>query len=755
MNMNETSIQTINHKYTFWQLLSKYYVEIPIIQRDYAQGRNTDNAIAIRKELLDCIYKALIEDESINFDFVYGTVEGDKLLPLDGQQRLTTFFLLHWYIAQKEGRMEEARENLSKFSYTTRISSRDFCERILSFDYTPERNKKVSDFIKNENKYFKTWDNDPTIKHMLVMLDSIHEKFCDTKGLFDKLVSSEEGLLTFNFLPMEHYSLTDDLYIKMNARGKALSLFENFKAKFIQHMKEKNLSYEYFEANIDGKWTDFFWDFRDKNNTIDNQFMNYFCFVTEMLFLEKEEPREGDSPFKPNKIHDLIDYYQTEEDVQFLYDYLDLWSGKEEADTILLEVFSHNREVEKVRLFDGKPDLLSIMIQGEPISLMNKLLLFSVMKRIRELGKDLDIGGLRDYVRVVRNYLLNTRAFVRKKGMYTPDLRFGRFAIPIMQNYIDRLCDEQDVYRYLANEVFDNLNGEIIANEKQKAVAILENPELKDIIQGAEDLIYFRSTIFNILPYILQNDDEDLVGNLEALFDYDDKTKIIQALISVWDYGIRVGGSVFGDRYYYGNLDNLYSIMTYDGGEEYKKFLSEFVSQFEKADSEYVSGCLDEIMLNNLKRMNKDDWRYTIVKYENTVRNNISINSRNVCFAKEICDDNSVLLHKINGMILTGYHAVPEYMEVYQKNPSICTGDYIGYASNGPGYIHLSFSDEIKIGFDHSGILTVYTEKEMDDKWVTDAIKEYSRLELEGKDKVEQCQSLIEIIKKHYDKHHK
>ena len=115
-NMRETTPPENGGKYTFRELLAKYRIEIPIIQRDYAQGRLSESATAIRNELLESIYVALTSDSPLDFDFVYGSVEGDKLFPLDGQQRLTTFFLLHWYLAEKEGRIKELRGLLSRFS---------------------------------------------------------------------------------------------------------------------------------------------------------------------------------------------------------------------------------------------------------------------------------------------------------------------------------------------------------------------------------------------------------------------------------------------------------------------------------------------------------------------------------------------------------------------------------------------------------------------------------------------------------------
>ena len=89
--MNELNEQQCDTKYTFWKLLSEYQVEIPIIQRDYAQGRNS--AKTIRDELLNSIYDALVNGKSIDFDFVYGSVNDKKFLPLDGQQRLTSLYL--------------------------------------------------------------------------------------------------------------------------------------------------------------------------------------------------------------------------------------------------------------------------------------------------------------------------------------------------------------------------------------------------------------------------------------------------------------------------------------------------------------------------------------------------------------------------------------------------------------------------------------------------------------------------------------
>ncbi|MBU2628036.1 MAG: DUF262 domain-containing protein, partial [Proteobacteria bacterium] len=76
---------------SFWQLINLYTVEIPIIQRDYAQGR--EDKKEIRLNFLNALYKSIDDEKSIQLDFIYGSNVENIFQPLDGQQRLTTLFL--------------------------------------------------------------------------------------------------------------------------------------------------------------------------------------------------------------------------------------------------------------------------------------------------------------------------------------------------------------------------------------------------------------------------------------------------------------------------------------------------------------------------------------------------------------------------------------------------------------------------------------------------------------------------------------
>ena len=295
-----------------WQPLSK--IEIPIIQRDYAQGREG------KEELRENFLKFLLE--AVNgtpkeLDFVYGSVRNNILQPLDGQQRLTTLFLLHWFVAVKENKLNDELKNLlTKFTYETRTSSREFCIDLINkgIIYNPEQN--ISTLIIDSSWFFLSWKRDQTIKSMLTMLDDIQQTFKDETEVWDKLNN-----ISFHYIELQNFGLSDDLYIKMNARGKPLTDFENFKAKFEQHINKENWensaeATETFSHQIDTLWTDLFWNYRDKtDNVFDEQLLNFFRTMAVINYTLKAK--------KDDKFRRNLDLLRGSQAVSF-NQYLDL-----------------------------------------------------------------------------------------------------------------------------------------------------------------------------------------------------------------------------------------------------------------------------------------------------------------------------------------------------------------------------------------------------------------------------------------------
>lgn len=271
----------------------KLKISIPIIQRDYAQGRK--DAASIRGKFLDEIFNRLDNDENLFLDFIYGSIEDDKFIPIDGQQRLTTLFLLHLYFAKKESK---DCEYLKGFTYETRSSSREFCEKLVDADIDFNKDEISAD-IKNCSWFMPFWKNDPTVKSMLVMIDAIHDKFKNST-FYDRLEN-----IKFSFLELKEFGLTDDLYIKMNARGKPLSEFENFKAEF-----EKELSQD-IKAKLDNEWLNLFWGLKDSDkkgidlSSVDKRYMAFFDGVALNFAIFKQ----GIKDVKETKNFKTLDFF--------------------------------------------------------------------------------------------------------------------------------------------------------------------------------------------------------------------------------------------------------------------------------------------------------------------------------------------------------------------------------------------------------------------------------------------------------------
>ena len=262
-------------------------IVVPIIQRDYAQGRTNeqdvrDNFLASLKNYLEDKSKS-----SHDLDFIYGNKNMDReFIPLDGQQRLTTLFLLHYYLSIHDDCYESFNSTFvmddksPRFVYQTRNTSTDFCKALVNNPLGKESLKDISFTIKYKCPWFSiSWLNDPTVVSMLNMLDSISCYFQDTEGLYARISDAKSPAITFRILFMKESGLKDDLYIKMNSRGLELSQFENLKARIIQKLKpckEKTHSLQrsnseeekrvtpkdYFSFKIDIDWSNLFWVYR-------------------------------------------------------------------------------------------------------------------------------------------------------------------------------------------------------------------------------------------------------------------------------------------------------------------------------------------------------------------------------------------------------------------------------------------------------------------------------------------------------------
>lgn len=517
----------ISEKLTFRELISKHKIEIPIIQRDYAQGR--EEKADIRTNFLNALLE-VVDGKKLELDFVYGSVKKDKegnttLQPLDGQQRLTTLFLLHWFVATKENKLDdELKKLLIKFTYETRTSSREFCNdliingidfnNLLETDYhdkekTKPKNNELSKTIIDSSWFFLSWKRDPTIKSMLTMLDSIQQTFQNKTEVWDKLNN-----ISFHYIELQNFGLSDDLYIKMNARGKPLTDFENFKAKFEQYVKQNDWennaeATETFSHQIDTLWTDLFWNYRNDENVFDEQLLNFFRTMAVFSYTLKADIKNNNFRANVDLLRGSVtipfnQYLELgcfdEEYFTTLKATLNKLSGKDELNTFISETTYVNEQ----EIFNGtiKNDL----------SYPDLVIAFAYYQYLAS-EENIEIENLTSWLRIVRNLVEGSRPYLFNNA--------NEFA-NALRSINELLPNRNSIVKHFTEIQSNSLSGfisEQVSEEKLKAKLITESDDWKKAIIEIENHKYFNGQI----GFLLQWSE----SNLESFKEYAEKSKAI------------------------------------------------------------------------------------------------------------------------------------------------------------------------------------------------------------------------------------
>ncbi|HOA05211.1 MAG TPA: DUF262 domain-containing protein [Candidatus Fermentibacter daniensis] len=505
----------INYK----QLLERHgCIRVPMIQRDYAQGRPAEKEV--REEFLKALKDALskpADDPSLplNLDFIYGSVEGNeqtRFLPLDGQQRLTTLFLLHWYLAWRDDQWTTfeqlflSEDRSSRFAYSVRPSSNEFFDQLVSYRpaLPPEEVQSLVALIADQPWYFRSWRLDPTIQAVLHMLDAIHNKFYESEGLFARLVDDDRPAITFLLLDLENFGLSDDLYIKMNARGKPLTAFETFKARYEQGLANQlrgemfsigeqtfRGAADYIAIRMDTAWADLFWKHRSTGtNLYDAAFMNVIRAVA-LITRDPEPPKKYLEDFtqlrteiNPPSYTDFHSYNWLDEDfTRTLMRLLDAWCG---SDSSLHRLLPDGRYLnEKEDIFD------KIMSNGANLSYVELVQFTGYGKFIVKHQDGIDSGDFQEWMRIVRNLGVNT--------VYNRPDDFRRS----VRGLVGLIEYSGDILAHFAQseKPTTGFSEAQIAEEKLKAQLILADEGWRELIDRAEGHGYFRGQIGFLLNF--------------------------------------------------------------------------------------------------------------------------------------------------------------------------------------------------------------------------------------------------------------
>lgn len=511
---------------TIWNVLNntvvdsdiKRGIEIPMIQRDYAQGRKNSIANEIREVFLNNLLIGINEvvkenKPPLELDFIYGYVESGTFIPLDGQQRLTTLYLLYWYFAFKEEKLKEFKLPFSNFNYQTRQSSEDFLKKLndgLNFEDFEDifkYKKSFSSVILDKNWYFVNWKYDLTIQSCITMLDEIHKIFNSSEITLSDLTNEHKPPITFNFLDIRDFGLSDDLYIKMNSRGKPLTKFENLKAELGKFIKLSSFNdthnyslkhsggYKlvdletYFVTKIDTNWTDYFWDLRNKStNKFDDKLLNLLAFISLnestridissfencIKELDKENSNLSYYKFKNLKLlneSSIINYIET----------LDLLVTQNE---IIKDYLKDNLYIDKQSI------ILSSFENNFKARYEPRILFYAIFKFLISNKNNWDKYELQKWDRLIRNLVINT--------VYNKPKDFQDSILSI-----DKLIETYsgDIYNDLLLSEIKGFDSQQLKEEKLKIELIKKSNEWRDFIFETESHPYLKGQIMFLFSF--------------------------------------------------------------------------------------------------------------------------------------------------------------------------------------------------------------------------------------------------------------
>lgn len=438
---------------TLNDLLEDYEIAVPIIQRDYAHGRIEE--ADVRNSFLDVLYQAVAPNGTPTvLDYIYGSIDKPtkRFLPIDGQQRLTTLYLLYWYLSVKDG---VPKSYLQKFRYEVRDSATEFCESLSK--NTVSLNCKPSEDIRESSWYHNVYEIDPTIQSMLNMLDAIHERFYEIEDGCDAL---ENRVVTFWVLPLEGFGLTDDLFIKMNARGKRTSKFDVFKSKFEQRIDDSDLDdlqREDWKDRIDNEWLDFFWG-NERPAVAENRLLNFIVFIARTLRAKREGSYTDVS---------VISETEQKSDMQVL-------SEAEHFDFLVFALNDLNNIKNNIKNSDFAKSAFDNIINGRSItSYPDRAKLYALLRYRYKLDSKYDS----DFERVVINLISGQRRVQQNRKQFESSIvaeNFGQF-LKSTDALIEATAEHGGIFNAFAISELKGCNFTYLLYEKEKAAYFAPN----------------------------------------------------------------------------------------------------------------------------------------------------------------------------------------------------------------------------------------------------------------------------------------
>lgn len=558
MTMNNSSI------YSFKRILNEYLIYVPSFQRNYIQG--SDEFKDKRDRLLDDIFESLKSRKVIDLGFVYGRSEesykGRLFYPYDGQQRLTTLYFLYLMLYFRNRKKESIKGLKGKLSYQTRQSTDRFINSFIDWIYNLMKNEydlfwnpnnKSSAFIQMQDWFFDyDWKYDVSIKNILFLIDTLKIRILNLENeiAIDEIINliddkEDDNPFKFIFIHIDDIIQNDELYIKINARGKALSHFENLKSDINNLWRNED-----YKSKLDGAWTEYVWKESSKDSNsgtieerFDSDFYNSFKNIFYLNYLSNIE-----KPLTPAFINEI----KNEWDNVFNKGKINKdWENKASCDVIsyFFDAVSHpNYLFEKQA--DGYGNLLFKENPGyvECLKIYVYYYLISNIYKSRNCVTDLEIVLFDEILTLFKRLIDNQDKYLDSIDSLIKAIKSSKYLI-------DKSIESNGILNFLqSNEVDINkllgLRKEQVEEEILKARLIYKDKRFIDLFEKGYNELRNKGQL-GFIFYLIKNNNKLRNIRTEDI-SYESFEKTLNQIISIQSFTgdfISNRGVIFNPNY--------------------------------------------------------------------------------------------------------------------------------------------------------------------------------------------------------------
>ena len=589
-------------------------------QKDLSHEITEDTLNRLPPEMREVVLRAQEEKQNFcNVGFIYAYSDPempDRYVLIDGQQRMTTLFLILLALSIKEKKADNfkrtyLKDNILKLDYKVREDAHEF---LLNFVQYVLDGNNVAD-ISNKYWSFTEYQNDITIQSLIDNYQVINN-FIDKK---DFPLDYVENYIEFWYFDTNKSKQGEELYLYMNSRGETVSPNESIKANLLRGLSndEKHKWGTEWE-----QWQNLFWKHKQTNSNADCGLEEFLKWIKFIEITKNDKTQTKDNLAK--KIKGIKE------------------SKKISLEKLTLEkIKSYFNALEKLIELKSELHFKFDWLTGNNIDAIEYVKLIPMLM----FAEKYPTCETAEIKRFARFFLNATRFGTVSKSPYNSTVDIVRLSnlffengftditniTDFAENYKGILTDEEVAKLSIYKQSSDDLRQKI-----EIAFWRAENYKFCDgTVALIWDCINFDKTDLSSFDIERLSDFNDCLNNFIALFD--NPTDLVRrALLTKGDYLVYDGysTSLEQDRYSFINEEWRWKEQLYSKEKTklYKSLIKDFGNR-KKVENVTKDDILDQIITDFLAAKIEKDWIYYFVEKPELLE---------YCKEKKICWDSYV-----------------------------------------------------------------------------------------------------------------